>query len=129
MAGGAQCTTKLVHTSKIDLVYYASSTAWTQTSGDDGRRAGGEMAHGVLQRGAGNLRALRHRGAASGSGGPVGPERGALGVSVASETGSAELVRARRAHRGARRQRVGPPPNREEIGRASCRERGESGGW
>src|SRR4029453_14629584 len=71
------------------------------------------MAHGVLQRGTGDLGALRHRGATPGGGGLVGPERGDRRVPHASQKGPAEPVRAGRARGGARRKGVGAPPNRE----------------
>ena len=37
----------------------------------------------------------------------------ARGISITSEKGPAELVRAGRAHRGAGRKRMGPLPDRE----------------
>src|SRR5207244_12464113 len=70
---------------------------------------GDEVAHGGLQRETGNAGALRHRGAAPGGRGRVGPEGGARWISITSEKRPAELVRAGRAHRRASRQRLGPP--------------------
>src|SRR5207247_2374768 len=121
----------LVQIAHIDLVYYFNSTQDLPTpmpgrGGSRGRRpreeVGNEVAHGVLQREAGDPGALRHRGAAPSGGGPVGSERGSGGISITSEKGPAELVRAGAAHRGARRKRLGPLPNRAgERTRTTCR--------
>src|SRR4030095_4292263 len=122
-AGGivqrGECTTNLVQTAEIDLVYYSSDTDGLEAKGGersgDGRReeVGNEVAHGILQRETWHPGALRHRGAAPGGGGPVGPGGRSRGISLAPEKEPAELVRAGRAPRGAGRKRVGPLPNRE----------------
>ena len=61
----------------------------------------------------GGLRRITRSGAAPAAAARLGLNRGDRRVSHAAEEGPAELVRAGRPHRGARRQRVGPPPNRE----------------
>src|SRR4029450_12533348 len=80
-AGGivqrGECTTNIVQTAAISLVYYFSDTVSLEQKGrrsGDGRReeVGNEVAHGVLQRETGHPGALRHRGAAPGGGGCAG---------------------------------------------------------
>src|SRR6266436_4947008 len=113
-AAGQQAEARKRQRQKAMSAAASGATRFPLTTGwRPAAEAGNEVAHGVLQRETGDRRALRHRGAVTSGGGPVRLECGSRGISLASEEKPAELVRAGGAHRRARRERVGPLPDRE----------------